>query len=167
VNKTETRPKLRPHLTTLVKALGPVRVSVGVARLSLPGTEFPGLASTPLPSRVGQLLGARQIVQAVAMSGNPPPAVLWLGTEVDALHAASMIGLACIDRRYRRAALVDATIAAVFALLGTVAACLAPPEALAESPLIRWRNREALRAARLLVPWCPHPTSYGVAPRCG
>lgn len=163
MTKTETGPNHHSHLTTMVRALGPVRVSVGVARLSLPGTEFPGLASVPLPSRVGQLLGARQIAQAVVMSGNPTPAVLWLGAEVDALHAASMIGLACIDRRYRRAALVDAAIAAVFALLGMTAASLAPPETPAGSPLIRWRNREALRAARLLVPWYPVRRSTGPA----
>ena len=41
---------------------------------------------------------------------------------VDVTHAASMIGLAFIDRRYRRAALADASVAVVFALAGLVAA---------------------------------------------
>jgi hypothetical protein len=45
-----------------------------------------------------------------------------LGVAVDVAHAASMVGLAFVDRRYRRAALTDATIAAVFALIGLAAA---------------------------------------------
>ena len=145
-----------PHGSTVLRALGPVRAGVGVARLAFPDTVIPRLAPVPLPSRgrlVVRVLGARQIAQAMITSPNPTQAVLWLGAEVDVAHAASMIGLACIDRRYRRAALADAAIAAAFALVGIVAASMAPSVAPAHSRLTAWRNREAIRAARWLVPW--------------
>jgi hypothetical protein len=114
----------QPHVPP-THALGVVRAGVGVARLVFPDTVFPGLAPLALSSHgrlVVRALGVRQIAQAIVTNRDPVPAIVRLGAVVDVAHAASMIGLAFIDRRYRRAALADAGVAAVFALAGLVAA---------------------------------------------
>ena len=61
-----------------------------------------------------RILGARHLVQA-ALSAKDPRAVHTLGGTVDLLHAASMLGLGLVDRRRRRAATIDAAVAALFA----------------------------------------------------
>ncbi len=61
--------------------------------------------------RLLRLLGARDLGQAVLPATAPPPALLRLGTAVDALHAASMYALAAISPGYRRPALTAAAIA--------------------------------------------------------
>ncbi len=123
---TETRIQMaaQPRMST-IHPLGAIRAGVGVVRLLFPNSVIPGLVPIP-PSSHGRLvvraLGVRQIAQAIFTSRDPDAAILRLGAVVDVTHAASMIGLAFIDRRYRRAALADASVAAVFALAGLVAA---------------------------------------------
>lgn len=139
-------------------ALSPLRAGVGVARLAYPHTLIPGLATGPLSDRGRQLvrvLGARQLTQALATGRAPTRAVLWLGAEVDVAHAASMIGLAVFERRYRRAALLDAAIATVFALAGAAAARSTQAKPAVTSRLAGWRNRQAEQVARHLVPGYP------------
>lgn len=75
---------------------------------------------------VARILGARHLAQALATSGRPTGAVLALGAEVDAAHAASMLALGLISRRWRRAALRDALLAASLAAAGVAAARRAP-----------------------------------------
>jgi hypothetical protein len=140
---------------TALRVLSPLRAGIGVARLAYPHTVIPGLAAGSLSSRgrkVVRVLGARQVAQAVVTGRAPTPAVLWLGTEVDVAHAATMIGLAVVERRYRRAALVDGAIAMAFALVGAAAARSAPSKPAVTSRLAGWRNRRAEQAARHLVP---------------
>jgi len=72
-----------------------------------------GDASAPIGRRTVRVLGGRQLVQAAAeLFGGPvartPAAV------VDASHAVSCLGVAAVDRRWRRAALTDAVVAAGF-----------------------------------------------------
>lgn len=143
---------------TALTALSPLRAAVGVARLAYPHTVIPGLAAGPLRGRgrkAVRVLGVRQVTQALVSGLTPTRAVLWLGAEVDVAHAASMIGLAVFERRYRRAALVDAAIAAAFALAGATAARSAPSKPPATSRLGGWRNRQAERLAHHLVPGYP------------
>ena len=45
-----------------------------------------------------RLLGARDLGQAVLAGAAPPPALLRLGADVDALHALSMYALAAVSR---------------------------------------------------------------------
>lgn len=138
-----------------LRALSPVRAVVGIARLAFPHTLIPGLAAGPLSDRgqrVLRVLGARQVAQAVITGRTPTRAVLLLGAEVDVAHAASMIGLAVFERRYRRAALGDAAIAAAFAVAGAVAARTRPSQPTGTSGLARWGDQWAERVARHLVP---------------
>ena len=97
-----------------------VRAGYGLLQLaSLPlsrGTD------RPVMRRTVQVLGLRQLVQAAATAASPSPEVLALGVEVDLLHAASMVALAAVRRRYRRAALAEALAATALACAGTIAA---------------------------------------------
>lgn len=72
--------------------------------------------------RVARLLGARHLAQATLTTLAPLPAVFMVGVGVDALHAASMVILAAVDRTARRAALADAAVEAAFAATGLAVA---------------------------------------------
>lgn len=79
------------------------------------------------PARiVTRILGARHLVQAGLTGLRPGPTALWIGATVDALHAATALGLAALDRDQRRDALGNALSAAAFAVAG---AALARPRA--------------------------------------
>jgi hypothetical protein len=107
-----------------------------------------------------RVLGARQLAQALATGAQPTPAVLALGAEVDAAHAASMLALGLFTRRWRQAALVDALIAAGFATAGAAAARAAGRHS-APIGLPTERDRMAERLACRLVPgyssWSANP----------
>lgn len=66
---------------------------------------------------VARVLGVRHLVQAAFSLRAPGPAVLAAGTWVDTVHALSAVVLAVVDRRRWRSALVDAGVAATWALL--------------------------------------------------
>ncbi len=68
------------------------------------------------PAWIVRVLGARQLIQGMAILLAPTPAVLDVGKLVDVIHASSMLGLAAVSPRYRRAGLVSAATAAGFAL---------------------------------------------------
>jgi hypothetical protein len=107
------------------RALQMARASYGVALLLQPGLVI-RLATGRLPGqracRVARLLGARHLAQATLTAVAPLPAVFGAGAEVDALHAASMLMLAAVDRAARRAALTDTVAEAAFAAAGLAAA---------------------------------------------
>lgn len=95
-----------------------------------------GSVSPPGPRAVTltRVLGARHLVQGLLTviaeaAGLPPAAVLAAGAAVDALHAASMAGLAAIYRPLRHAALADTTLEASFAAFGAMAAWRSGPAA--------------------------------------
>lgn len=75
----------------------------------------------------------------------PPPAVLVLGAEADAAHAASMAALGLLSRRWRRAALTDALIAATLTVVGIALARADPGEPAASG----WRSVRNRYADRL------------------
>ncbi|WP_295126683.1 hypothetical protein [uncultured Leifsonia sp.] len=60
-----------------------------------------------------RVLGARHVAQSVLTMAKPHT-MHRLGGAVDLIHAGSMVGLAILDRRRRRAALVNAVVAALF-----------------------------------------------------
>ncbi|MGH3783956.1 MAG: hypothetical protein ACRDRO_25905 [Pseudonocardiaceae bacterium] len=102
------------------------------------------------PTRiVARVLGARQVVQGLLCAGTPGPAVLVLGVEADLAHAASMVGLAALDRSRRRAGLVDALCAGSFAVAGLVLACRRFPRS--GTPLGVTAQLAARREAAALV----------------
>ncbi|WP_212719159.1 hypothetical protein, partial [Blastococcus sp. CCUG 61487] len=70
---------------------------------------------------VVRLLGARLVVQHLAVLRRPEPAVLRATAGLEALHAASMVPLLALPR-YRRAALVSGAVALGSALAARAAA---------------------------------------------
>ena len=107
------------------QALQLTRAVYGAALLLRPGLTS-RLATGHLPSRracrVAWLLGARHLAQATLSALAPRPAVFAAGAAADALHAASMLMLAVVDRAARRTALPDAMAEAAFAAAGLAAA---------------------------------------------
>jgi hypothetical protein len=103
-----------------------LRGAYGLALCAAPGAVL-GLAGGPPAGRRGRIvarvLGVRQLAQAVVSEAALAPctgvesrtALLVLGAAVDALHAASMLGLAVFDAPRRRAGLADGVIALAFA----------------------------------------------------
>lgn len=70
------------------------------------------------PVTVARVLGARHLLQAAVTIAIPDRRVVLLGVVADGLHAASDIGVATVDRRWRQAALIDSVLAASFAAAG-------------------------------------------------
>lgn len=95
---------------------------MGIIHLALPALGAKSLTGSGFGRRTRltvRALGVRQIAQAVLTGPHPAPAVARLGVAVDAAHAASMVGLALVDRELRNVALVSAAIATGFAVAGT------------------------------------------------
>jgi hypothetical protein len=106
------------------------RAGYGVALLLKPGLTI-RLATGRPPSRracrVAWLLGARHLAQTTLTALAPRPGVFAAGAATDALHAASMLMLAVVDRAARRraarrTALTDAMAEAAFAAAGLATA---------------------------------------------
>jgi len=67
---------------------------------------------------VARVLGVRQVGQGLVSAVWPESDVLVVGVGVDAVHSASMVGLAAVDRGRARGALTDAVLAGGWAVLG-------------------------------------------------
>ncbi|WP_433035417.1 hypothetical protein [Actinomycetospora sp. CA-053990] len=65
---------------------------------------------------VVRVLGARHVLQGLAGLTAPRWITPRIGLAVDGIHAASMLGLAALDRDHRRGAIGSAVVAAAFAL---------------------------------------------------
>jgi hypothetical protein len=94
-----------------------LRIAYGLAELTMPSTLSGALLDHVPDKRMRvalRILGARNVVQGVttlATQGRVGP----LGGFVDLAHAASMVGLALVDGKRRRVALLSASTAALFA----------------------------------------------------
>ena len=107
------------------RLIAAARAAYGAALLWSPGPltrTAAGRAPGPGPRTTARVLGMRHLLQAAITGGDPSLRGLGLGAAVDAAHAASMAGLAVADRRWRRAALIDALAATTFAVAGLRAA---------------------------------------------
>ncbi len=99
-----------------------VRVTWGTALLVAPGQILRlmgGADEGRGPRRVMRILGARHLAEAAAerrFGGTARE----IGVGVDLIHAASDVGFAWLNARWRRAALTDAAVTAGFAVLGVV-----------------------------------------------
>jgi hypothetical protein len=93
-------------------------VAVGGVSLLAPEVvvRLSGAPAGDAAKRTVQVLGARQLIQATALILHPTKAMRTGGVLVDAAHAASMLALAGLDLRARRAALASAVLATVFAV---------------------------------------------------
>jgi hypothetical protein len=105
------------------RALQFARAGYGTALVLAPGVAI-FLATGRLPGRrarrVACLLGARHLIQAALTAVVPLPEVFTMGAQADAVHAASMVLLAAVDRPVRTIALTDALAEAVFAAVGVL-----------------------------------------------
>jgi hypothetical protein len=112
------------------RGLQKIRATYGAALVFMPGPVIwlaTGRRPSPRACRVARLLGTRHLIQAALTAAAPEPAVLAIGGQVDAVHAASMLLLAAVSRTGRRAALADALTEAAFAAAGFSAGVLASP----------------------------------------
>ncbi|WP_431932273.1 hypothetical protein [Micromonospora sp. RP3T] len=99
------------------------RVAWGTLLLLVPGALLrPVGPATPAARWTLRVLGARHLAQAAVTLRWPVPGVLVVGAAVDGAHALATLALAAADRRQRHAALADATVAAVWAVLGATTA---------------------------------------------
>ena len=97
------------------------RLVVGAAELLAPERVVsPVVRRTPDEEElvVCQIVGARHVVQAV-FPRSAPAGRFAAGPTLDVLHALSMIGLAVVSERSRRAAIANAGEAFAFAALAT------------------------------------------------
>jgi hypothetical protein len=95
-----------------------VRLSAGVLDLAAPGA----IATVEIgsPARGGdalifRVLGARQVLQAAVTARTGWSA---LGAVVDLAHLASMVPVALLSRRWRRAALLQIAVAGTLLVVG-------------------------------------------------
>ncbi|WP_285247667.1 MULTISPECIES: hypothetical protein [unclassified Pseudarthrobacter] len=102
-----------------MRALEASRAVFGVCQVVFPAPIYRVAVGQQPDSRVRavmRILGARHLIQAVAVGAVPTSTALHLGAGVvDSLHSVSMIALAIADRRRRRPAALDAVIAGLFA----------------------------------------------------
>jgi hypothetical protein len=112
---------MRKHSSThAVRVLGLVRMGWAVTLL-VKGrriwTLVNGRAPTSTERRVVDVLAIRHLIQGVSQTAAPQHLRrVWLG--VDASHALSMVPVAVVDPRHRRAALVTGSLA-VLGAVGT------------------------------------------------
>ena len=123
-SKAQARRGLAPR--SLIAA----RIAWGAALLAFPdqvlsltaGTTYPGDHRSPpsdrVPQRTLRLLGCRHLGQAAVEVRVPTQTAHRIGLWVDTLHAGTDIGFAGLDRRWRRAALIDAGVTTAFVALG-------------------------------------------------
>ncbi len=111
-------------MTDLGRVLGMGGVAVGMGLMARPErlSAIVDPRRAPPPGWVVRVLGARQLVQGIALTVRPGRAMLTLGACIDATHATSMVALAVLDRSRRRLATCSALQAGVFAVLGAQAA---------------------------------------------
>jgi len=113
-------------VTQRLRGLVLARALYGGALLAVPRVALRIVAGAGQEDRravaVARLLGARHVLQAGVSAAWPTPAVLAAGGGADRAHAASGLGLALLDRRRARPALVDASLAASWSVLGQGAA---------------------------------------------
>ena len=102
------------------RATSTVRAVWGAALLIAPAPllRATGAPATTGGTRVLRILGLRQITQSLAGMTAAGDTVTRWGPIIDGLHAATGVGLALWSRRWRSAALIDATAAAGFAAAG-------------------------------------------------
>jgi hypothetical protein len=110
----------RPKAAALVPVL--LRIGWGGGLVVQPRVVLRLLGGVPQgskPRRIMRILGARHLLQAAATwrFGRRAGQV---GVVVDALHAATDVAFAGLDRRWRRAAATDAAITSTFAVLGLI-----------------------------------------------
>lgn len=94
------------------------RAGWGIALLLAPDRIVRVLSGRPPTTAarvVARVLGARQLTQACASALWPGSTARALGLVTDVLHSLSGLAFALLPTRWRRGALLDASLAALFA----------------------------------------------------
>jgi hypothetical protein len=108
-----------------IRVVALLRAGVGAALTVFPGrvaSAAEGRPATPLACAFTRVLGVRHLTQATLTLTAPQLLTPSRGAVVDGLHAATVMVLAAVSPRYRRAALMNAALAATFCGLGIVRA---------------------------------------------
>ena len=108
-----------PRAAAVARVLGArhlLQAAATAAALTAAVPETARSAALPPGLRPGPVL----LAGSARSAGLRPGPVLLAGAGVDAVHAASMIGLAAVCRPYRRAALADVLAEAGFAAFGII-----------------------------------------------
>lgn len=104
------------HRSSLAVAMPTAQCLLGAALLSRPGPIARGLggSSGSAPPRwVVRVLGGRLFIQGAVTITLPGAETQWSSAAVDGIHGASMLLVAAISPRYRRAAVINAAFALV------------------------------------------------------
>jgi hypothetical protein len=112
---------------TAGRLVGIGHLAIGTWLLARPAAVAAALSrtgDTPPDVRVVRLLGVRSLAQGAAITAAPSARMLTAGGLVDALHALSMIPVAAVSRRNRRAAALSCAVATLAAAAET-ASCRA------------------------------------------
>jgi hypothetical protein len=133
----------------VMRLAGLSRAAWGTALLAAPRPVLrtlstPADASAVITMRV---LGARHVLQALATTTRPGPAVRRVGMAVDAVHALTAIILAACDRWRRVPALIETGLAVAW-----IATALAAPGSEADGAEHGRARRGGRRLARMEVP---------------
>lgn len=110
-----------PGATAPVRGRPLVRAPWGAVLLCAPSAVLAvadrrGSDTPPVARTVLRILGFRHLLQAAVERRRPTAAVLAAGAIVDGIHAATAVVFAAADRRWRRAAVLDAAVATGFCL---------------------------------------------------
>jgi hypothetical protein len=104
-----------------IQATAVARAGWACVLLLVPDRVLKTGAQPPIPVAaiaVARVLGARELGQSAVTAVAPTGLVAGLGALVDALQAGTNVGIAAMAPRWRRTALIDALIAAGFAISG-------------------------------------------------
>jgi hypothetical protein len=139
-----------------------IRAAYGTLLLAAPAPVLRLASGRPASWRllaVARVLGARQLTQAAVTAVEPDALCLAVGAETDLAHAISMLAWGALAGQSRRIALVDATVAGLFAVAGAEGArrarAQAPTRMRADHRLAKFvvlRDRVAASVARRTLP---------------
>ncbi|MDE3205901.1 MAG: hypothetical protein KGQ66_16965 [Acidobacteriota bacterium] len=105
--------------TTAVRLLGTLRLAWAAALLAAPARAIRLLGGVPdhQSLTVARVLGGRHALQGLVETAGGTN-LGRIGAATDCLHGLSGVGLAAVDRRWRRPALSDAALAFGLAVVG-------------------------------------------------
>lgn len=104
-----------------LRAIELIRAGWGAVLVAAPAEVLDHIQGVQVDRKalvVTRILGARHLAQALLSGVNPGPEVLAAGIWVDAVHSATALGLAVVDRRRARGGLTDAVVAGSWAAIG-------------------------------------------------
>lgn len=104
-----------------IRAIELIRAGWGAVLLAAPAEVLDHIHGVQVDRKalvITRILGARHLTQAALSGVSPGPEVLAAGVWVDAVHSATALGLAVLDRRRARGGVTDAAVAASWAALG-------------------------------------------------